>query len=180
MKRFTGWWCSQFDGRGLSEWYVAQCPVGSERATPVGCASPGQRRSAFSKIAYRCRPTTGGAQGFTRLTMYLLCSPDPSNLRPNVHMLQLFLFRAEPVEALRQASGERPTHAPTSSSTARPRFQVFEVNDAEALTQRPRHADHSRETFVAALDAAMAIAADKFLPHNRASDEAEPPSTASA
>ncbi len=53
-------------------------------------------------------------------------------------------------------------------------FQIFEVNDAVALTERPRHADHSRETFVAALDAAMAIAADKFLPHNRASDEEEP------
>ncbi|WOB07599.1 acyl-CoA dehydrogenase [Piscinibacter gummiphilus] len=53
-------------------------------------------------------------------------------------------------------------------------FQIFEVNDAEALTQRERHADHSRETFVAALDAAMAIAADKFFTHNRESDEQEP------
>jgi butyryl-CoA dehydrogenase len=53
-------------------------------------------------------------------------------------------------------------------------FQVFEVLHAESLTQRPRHADHSRETFVAALDAAMAIATDKFATHNRASDEEEP------
>ncbi len=53
-------------------------------------------------------------------------------------------------------------------------FQVFEVLEAEALTQRERHADHSRETFVAALDAAMAIATDKFATHNRASDEEEP------
>jgi alkylation response protein AidB-like acyl-CoA dehydrogenase len=53
-------------------------------------------------------------------------------------------------------------------------FQVFELLEAEALTTRPRHADHSRETFVAALDAATAIATDKFATHNRASDEDEP------
>ncbi|MBC7957083.1 MAG: acyl-CoA dehydrogenase [Cytophagales bacterium] len=53
-------------------------------------------------------------------------------------------------------------------------FQVFEVLEAEALTKRPRHADHSRETFVAALDAATAIATDKFATHNRKSDENEP------
>jgi alkylation response protein AidB-like acyl-CoA dehydrogenase len=53
-------------------------------------------------------------------------------------------------------------------------FQVFEVLEAEALTTRPRHADHSRETFVAALDAATAIATDKFATHNRKSDENEP------
>ncbi len=53
-------------------------------------------------------------------------------------------------------------------------FHVFEVLDAEALTSRERHADHSRETFAAALDAAQAIAEDKFAPHNRESDENEP------
>ena len=53
-------------------------------------------------------------------------------------------------------------------------FQLFEALDAEALTQRERHADHSRETFMAALETAHAIAADKFAPHNRASDEHEP------
>ena len=35
-------------------------------------------------------------------------------------------------------------------------FQLFEVLQAEALAQRPRHADHSRETFTAALDQALA------------------------
>src|SRR3990167_2251692 len=53
-------------------------------------------------------------------------------------------------------------------------FQLFEVLQAEALAQRPRHADHSRETFAAALDTAHAIAEEKFAPHNRASDENEP------
>ncbi|WP_179405484.1 acyl-CoA dehydrogenase [Burkholderia guangdongensis] len=53
-------------------------------------------------------------------------------------------------------------------------FQLFELFDADALTQRPRFAEHSRETFVAALDAALAIAEEKFAPHNRKSDEHEP------
>ncbi|KQV99893.1 acyl-CoA dehydrogenase [Rhizobacter sp. Root1221] len=53
-------------------------------------------------------------------------------------------------------------------------FQVFEVHDAESLTRRERHADHSRETFAATLDTAQAIATDKFAPHNRESDEHEP------
>ena len=53
-------------------------------------------------------------------------------------------------------------------------FQLFEVLQAEALAQRPRHADHSRETFTAALDTARTIAEEKFAPHNRASDEHEP------
>ena len=53
-------------------------------------------------------------------------------------------------------------------------FQLFEALDVEALTVRPRFAEHGRETFLAALDAAIAIAAEKFLPHNRKADEHEP------
>jgi butyryl-CoA dehydrogenase len=53
-------------------------------------------------------------------------------------------------------------------------FQLFEVLDAEALTQRPRYAEHSRETFAAVLDTATAIAEEKFAPHNRKADEHEP------
>jgi alkylation response protein AidB-like acyl-CoA dehydrogenase len=53
-------------------------------------------------------------------------------------------------------------------------FQLFEVLEAETLTQRARHADHSRETFNAALETAHAVAAEKFAPHNRLSDEHEP------
>ena len=53
-------------------------------------------------------------------------------------------------------------------------FQLFEVLDAEALTQRPRYAEHSRETFAAVLDTAAAIAEEKFAPHNRKADEHEP------
>ncbi|MDE1011972.1 MAG: acyl-CoA dehydrogenase [Paraburkholderia fungorum] len=53
-------------------------------------------------------------------------------------------------------------------------FQLFEVLEAETLTQRVRHADHSRETFNAALETAHAVATEKFAPHNRFSDEHEP------
>lgn len=53
-------------------------------------------------------------------------------------------------------------------------FQLFEVLNAEKLTERPRHADHNRESFAAAIDAAHAIAQEKFAPHNRKSDENEP------
>lgn len=34
-------------------------------------------------------------------------------------------------------------------------FQLFEVLDAEALAARPRFAEHSRETFLSALDTAF-------------------------
>ncbi|NMM89912.1 acyl-CoA dehydrogenase [Rhodococcus sp. SRB_17] len=53
-------------------------------------------------------------------------------------------------------------------------FQLFEVLQADRLAERPRHADHSRETFAAAIDTAHAIAQDRFAPHNRKSDEHEP------
>ncbi len=53
-------------------------------------------------------------------------------------------------------------------------FVLFELLNAESLTARPRFADHSRETFLAALDTAEAIAAEKFASHNRKADEHEP------
>ena len=53
-------------------------------------------------------------------------------------------------------------------------FELYEVLDAEALTQRERFADHSRETFNAAVDTARSIAENLFAPHNRKADENEP------
>lgn len=53
-------------------------------------------------------------------------------------------------------------------------FELYEVLDAEALTQRPRFADHNRETFDAALATARGIAEELFAPHNRKNDEHEP------
>lgn len=53
-------------------------------------------------------------------------------------------------------------------------FQLFEVLDVEALTARPRYAEHSKETFRAVLDTAEAMASEKFAPHNHKADENEP------
>ncbi|MDH4583732.1 acyl-CoA dehydrogenase [Pseudomonas sp. BN415] len=53
-------------------------------------------------------------------------------------------------------------------------FELYEVLDAEALTQRKRFADHNRETFDAALGTARSIAEKFFAPHNRKGDEQEP------
>ncbi|MFV3308611.1 acyl-CoA dehydrogenase [Pseudomonas sp. NY15181] len=53
-------------------------------------------------------------------------------------------------------------------------FELYEVLDAEALTRRDRFADHSRETFDAALGTARSIAEELFAPHNRKNDENEP------
>ncbi len=53
-------------------------------------------------------------------------------------------------------------------------FLLHEWLDAEALTQQPRYADHSRDTFNAALQTAEKIAVDYFAPHNRKSDQNEP------
>lgn len=53
-------------------------------------------------------------------------------------------------------------------------FLLYEWLDAVALTQRPRYADHSRETFNAALDTCEQIATDLFAPHNKKNDQQEP------
>lgn len=53
-------------------------------------------------------------------------------------------------------------------------FLLYEWLDAEALCARRRHADHSRETFDAALETAWAIAENHFAPHAHKADESEP------
>jgi butyryl-CoA dehydrogenase len=53
-------------------------------------------------------------------------------------------------------------------------FELYEVLDAEALIQRERFAEHSRETFDAAITTARTIAEKYFAPHNRKNDENEP------
>ncbi|RJG13175.1 acyl-CoA dehydrogenase [Pseudomonas cavernicola] len=53
-------------------------------------------------------------------------------------------------------------------------FELYEVLDAEALTQRKRFAEHNRETFDAAIGTARSIAEKFFAPHNRKGDEHEP------
>jgi butyryl-CoA dehydrogenase len=53
-------------------------------------------------------------------------------------------------------------------------FLLYEWLDVESLTQRPRFADHSRETFDGALDTAERIATDLFATHNKKNDQNEP------
>ena len=53
-------------------------------------------------------------------------------------------------------------------------FLLYEWLDVATLCQRPRYADHSRETFDGALDTAERIATEVFLPHRRKSDIEEP------
>ena len=53
-------------------------------------------------------------------------------------------------------------------------FVLYEMLDVTVLTGRARYADHSRETFDAALDLAEKLATDHFAPHNRKGDEHEP------
>ena len=53
-------------------------------------------------------------------------------------------------------------------------FLLYEWLGVVSLTERERFANHSRETFDAALDIAEKIAADYFAPHNKKSDAHEP------
>lgn len=53
-------------------------------------------------------------------------------------------------------------------------FLLYEWLDVESLTRFPRFADHSRETFDAALDTCERIATDLFAPHNKKNDQEEP------
>jgi alkylation response protein AidB-like acyl-CoA dehydrogenase len=53
-------------------------------------------------------------------------------------------------------------------------FLLYEWLDVENLTRRTRYADHSRETFNAALDTCEQIATDLFATHNKKNDQNEP------
>lgn len=53
-------------------------------------------------------------------------------------------------------------------------FLLYEWLDAESLTRRERFAEHSRETFDAAIDTCERIATDLFAPHNKKADQNEP------
>ena len=53
-------------------------------------------------------------------------------------------------------------------------FLLYDWLKVDALNQRHRFADHSRETFDAVLDTCERIAREKFAPHNRTIDDQEP------
>lgn len=53
-------------------------------------------------------------------------------------------------------------------------FMLYELLRVDSLTGYARYAEHSRETFDAAIELAHQLAVSKFLPHNRKSDLHEP------
>lgn len=53
-------------------------------------------------------------------------------------------------------------------------FLLYEWLNAEVLLERPRFADHSRETFTAVLDLCEQISTEHFATHNKKSDANEP------
>lgn len=53
-------------------------------------------------------------------------------------------------------------------------FLLFDWLEVESLATRKRYEDHSKETFVSALDTYASIAADCFAPHNKKNDQCEP------
>ncbi len=53
-------------------------------------------------------------------------------------------------------------------------FLLYDWLDATALTGRERYAEHSRETFDAALDTYEAVATEQFASHNKKADQHEP------
>jgi len=53
-------------------------------------------------------------------------------------------------------------------------FMLHELLAVDTLTHAPRFAEHSRETFDAAIDTALQIAVERFAPHNRKADLNEP------
>ena len=53
-------------------------------------------------------------------------------------------------------------------------FLLYDWLEAESLNQRPRYADHSRETFDAVFDTCERIAREKYAPFNRLVDTQEP------
>jgi butyryl-CoA dehydrogenase len=53
-------------------------------------------------------------------------------------------------------------------------FILYEVLNAESLCERPRYAEHNRETFDAAMATARQVAEKYFANHNRKGDEHEP------
>ena len=53
-------------------------------------------------------------------------------------------------------------------------FVLYELLEVGTLTARPRYADHSHETFDAALDICERMATELFEPHYRKNDQNEP------
>jgi len=72
------------------------------------------------------------------------------------------------------ASGPGSGPASTILSARDLEFLLFEWLDVESLSERPRFAEHDRESYRALLALCAQLAADHFAPHYRASDSEEP------
>ena len=53
-------------------------------------------------------------------------------------------------------------------------FMLYELLNVEALTERERYADHSKETFDAAMETARTVAEKYFIPIRRKVDSQQP------
>ncbi|TKA92528.1 acyl-CoA dehydrogenase [Halopseudomonas bauzanensis] len=53
-------------------------------------------------------------------------------------------------------------------------FLLYELLDVERFTEFPRYADHSRDTFDAAIELALKVGAETFAPHSHLCDGDEP------
>jgi len=53
-------------------------------------------------------------------------------------------------------------------------FMLYELFDAEGLTERLRYSDHNRETFTMAMNTSRSIAEKYFLPHRQLLDNCQP------
>ncbi len=67
-----------------------------------------------------------------------------------------------------------PAQASTVLSARDLQFMLFEWLDVERLSQRPRFAEHDRESYEALLELCAELATDRFAPHYRRSDTEEP------
>ena len=136
------------------------CPSGDPAARGRSAtrhrAHRSSRAACAAGLAHRapCRPTTGPRER--------LAEPPPSNssgtdVRPDTAVASWSPVRSSLILSRRDLD-----------------FLLHEWLDVEALTKRPRYAEHSRETFDAVLDLAEQIATEHFAPHNRKADENEP------
>ena len=53
-------------------------------------------------------------------------------------------------------------------------FMLYELFDAEAMTERERYSDHSRDTFRAAMETGQTVAEKYFLPIRKKVDTEQP------
>jgi alkylation response protein AidB-like acyl-CoA dehydrogenase len=67
-----------------------------------------------------------------------------------------------------------PAQSSTILSARDLQFMLFEWLDVERLSERPRYADHDRDSYEALLALCEELATDRFAPHYRRSDTEEP------